>query len=157
MFGTSSGCLHGAPHVAIARHQVPARLAEARGVHTSCFIDLLVQSVDDVVEHTWPRLVAVAAYDSVCSSEFTGFFREESGVDAAVDDIGATRTRSFSNLIAPQSISRMYADANNVGGGNRFHIKRIERLVYNNRVAERGRGGCRQDVKPARSNDTRSK
>jgi hypothetical protein len=52
------------------------------------------------------------------SSEVQGLFRIESGVNAAEHDPRATLARHLSNLIAPEGIARMNADANYIAGCN---------------------------------------
>ena len=117
--------LHGGPHVAILRQQIPAGLAEVVPRDPARLVDALLDSGDTVVNHRTEGVVAVTPDHGVGATEIVRLVWEERCVDAAEYDLGPALTRGAPHLVAPQRIARMDADADHV---TRLHLLRVERL-----------------------------
>jgi hypothetical protein len=63
-----------------------------------------------------PGDVAVSSDNGVSLAAFEGFFREEGGVDAAVDDPGSALAGDAAYFVAAEGVTGVHADADDVAG-----------------------------------------
>ena len=110
-------------------------------------------AVHAVGDHRAPDRVAVALDDGVGAAELVGFLGVEGGVDAAEDHVCARGARGPADLVAPQRVAGMDADADDVARLDRREVELLERLVGDQRVAEFLGRGSGDDEQPARSDD----
>jgi hypothetical protein len=89
----------------------------------------------------------------VSLTAFKGLFREESGVNATVDDPGAALASDAADFVAAKGVPSVHADADDIAGLDGFGSDLLERLVDENGVASDG-GCCRsEDEQPTWGND----
>jgi len=84
---------------------------------------------------------------------FQGLFREERGMNAAINHPSAPAPGHSSNLVAAQGIPRMHTDAHDVTRLNRIGHNLLERFIDENGIAHRPRRGCRKHKQPSRRDD----
>ena len=153
MLGAPADGLHGSPHVAALRQQLPARRHEAVGIDASALIGLLQRSAARVIEDLSPDEIAIAANDRVSGPELPGLGWIQRRVDAAEHDGRAPGVHGGSYLVAAQGVAGMDADADHVTGLYGVEIQRLQGLVDNLRPAIRGRCRPRQHEQPSRRDD----
>jgi hypothetical protein len=66
---------------------------------------------------------------------FEGFFREEGGVDAAVDDPSSTFAGDAADFVAAERVAGVYADADDVAGLDGFGEDLLEGFVDEDGIA----------------------
>src|ERR1022692_2107101 len=111
MFGAAANGLYRGPHVTLAGNQVPARRGEVLGIDAAAFVNLLWRAGHTVSEHVRPGNVAVALYHCVGAAEFEGFLRVESGVNAAINDVGSASASIATDFVAAQRVAGVDPDA----------------------------------------------
>ena len=87
------------------------------------------------------------------AAEIVRLVREERGVDAAEYDLGPALTRGAPDLVAPQRVPRVDADADDVARLHLLRVERLERLVADDGVPEARRRRGREHEQPARRDD----
>ena len=78
-------------------------------------------------------------------------------MNAAVHHVRAARLRSAADLVAPQAVQRMDADADDVAGADGIKIELFKRFIDDVRIAVLGRCGRREHIQPAGRNNGNSK
>jgi hypothetical protein len=95
-----------------------------------------------------PGDVAVAFDYGVSVAAFEGFFGEEGGVDAAVDDPGSAFAGDAAYLVAAEGVAGVNADADDVVGLDGFGEDLFEGFVDEDGISCRRRCGCGEDEEP---------
>ena len=67
--------------------------------------------------------------------------------------VGARRSRGVADLVAPQRVAGVDADADDVAGLDGGGVDRVERFVHDDGIAELGWRRRRDDIQPARRNN----
>jgi hypothetical protein len=146
--------LDGGPHVLVAGHKVPAGGEELSALDASAFVDLLRGSAgEDVGDGFTPGDVAVAFDYGVGVSAFEGFFGEEGGVDAAVDDPGSALAGDAADFVAAEGVAGVDADADDVAGLDGFGDDLFDGFVDEDGVACGGGCGGGEDEEPTGGDD----
>ena len=157
MFWAAANRLDRCPHIAVPRHQVPARLPEISAADASGLVDSLLHSHDTVGDDLRPDIIAIAAHDCVSRSMLQHLFGKERCMDPAKNDECAIRTSCFADLVTAQRVSGMDPYADDVSGTDRSRIRWIQRLVGDVRVPIDRRSCGGQHVKPAWRDDASAK
>src|SRR5579872_1908232 len=129
MLGTAPHRLYRSPHVALARHQVPARGQKLRGLDAAPFVDRLWNTIAAIGQDSGPHYVPVAFDHSVRAAEFMGFRRVQGGVNAAEYDVSAAFPGYFSDFVTPQRVGGMDSDTDNIARLNRVRVHFVQSLI----------------------------
>jgi hypothetical protein len=130
VLGAAADGLDGGPHVFVAEHEVPAGGKKFGAADAAAVVDRLKGSAGKTVgDDLAPGDVAIAFDNSVRLAAFEGFFREEGGVDAAVDDPGSAFAGDAADFVAAEGVAGVDADANDVAGLDRFGEDLFDGLV----------------------------
>ena len=123
-FGQPAHRLHGRPHVAIGRQQIPARLEHRAALDATAFVDRAAgfRRVHALIDER-PDAIAVTLDDRVRPAELQRLIRIKRRVDAAVDNLRAALARQAADLVAAQGVAAVDADADNVAGLNRIRVQ----------------------------------
>ena len=100
-----------------------------RGVDFSAFMDDVDLTVEAPSDRLAPRDVAVTLDDGVAPAEAKRLVRIERGVDAAVDDECTPVAGDLADLVSPQSVARVDADADDIARCDARRIELLQRLV----------------------------
>ena len=157
MFRTAADGLHRSPHIVVARHQIPARRQEIRGLHTAAQVIGLGSALAAIRQRGRPDNVTVSIHYRMRAPKTMGFFRVQRGVNSAEDYIGAALPRHFANLISAQGIPRMDTDADDIATLDAVRIYRTERFIDEKRIAEGGWRSSRKYIQPTRRNNGSAK
>src|ERR1700733_5477266 len=90
-------------------------------------------------------------------ASFKGFFGEERGVNAAVDDPCSAGAGHAADLVAAQCVAGVDADADDVAGLDGFGDDLFEGLIDEDGVAGDFRCGRGEHEKPSRGDDRGAK
>ena len=94
-------------------------------------VDLAVEATLDRLA---PRDVAVTLDDGVAPAEAERFVRIERGVNAAVDDERTPVARDLADLVSPQGVARVDADADDIAGRDARRVELLQGLVGDARI-----------------------
>ena len=141
------------PHVPVARHQVPARLAERGPGLPPAGVDALGRARDAVLDDLRPDAVAIARHYGMRAAAFQGLLRIQRCVDAAEHHVRSPFTRRSTDLVAAQRIARVNSDSDNVTVADPIRVERLQRLVGYDRIAPLPGRRLGQHVQPARRDD----
>ncbi len=115
MLGAAADGLDGGPHVFVAGHEIPAGGEEVGAGNAAAIVDFLERDAGEAVgDDLAPGDVAVAFDYGVGIALFEGFFGEEGGVNAAVDDPGSAFSGDATDFIAAEGVAGVNADADDV-------------------------------------------
>ena len=114
----------------------------------SAFVDRVHLAVEAPLDRLSPGDIAVALDDGVAFTEAEGLVRVERRVDAAIDDEGPLRAGNPADLVSPQGIACVDADADDVPLRDGRRVEALERFVGDVRVAVTGWRRCRQNIEP---------
>ena len=142
--------LHRRPHVTVARGEIPTCRQELISRNPSAVVHLLGRTSHQIGEHLRPNDISVTFDHDVGATQFSGFFRIQGCVNAAIYDPGSALTRHASHLHASQSIAGVDADAHYVTGLYAFGLNLFERLVSDERIAVPGGSCSGKYVQPTR-------
>jgi len=144
--------LDGGPHVFVGLHQIPARGEELVAFDAAAFVDAGGIAGEAVGYDATPGDVAIAFDDGVGFAFFEGLLGKEGGVNSAVYDPGAARSRYSSNFVSAQGVAGMDADADDVSGMDAFGNNRLKGFVDEDRISCRFRSSCCEYKQPSRCN-----
>jgi hypothetical protein len=98
----------------------------------------------------FPDNISIALDDRVGAAAFKGLFREEGGVDTAVDYGGAALPGLLSDVVSAESVAGVNTDAYDVSGRYGLDVEWFEGLVYEDGITHGLRCSGGQDEQPAR-------
>src|SRR5450432_3609759 len=150
MLAATANRLQRRPHVAIARHQVPAGRNKVAGLNLAAHVHWFWLAFAAVFERPRPGDVSVTFYHCVRAAEINGFLRIKSGVNSAENHIRSPFARDLANFVSAQSVGRMNANADRIARLNALRIHRKQRFVNQNRISKTSRRGGSQNVLPSR-------
>jgi len=91
------------------------------------------------------------------SPNLVPFVREQRGVNASIDNVGAALTGLLSYFISAKSIRGVNSDSDNIACHDLLQLKPLERFIDKDGISEFTRRCRCQNVKPTWSDDRRSK
>jgi hypothetical protein len=94
-----------------------------------------------ISEHLCPNDIAITLYYGMGCAEFMGLVGIQGSVNATEDDIGAAFACQFADLVSPERIGGVDANANDISSLNSSGIYGIESFVHQGRVTVSFRGG----------------
>ena len=118
MLGTAPNRLHRGPHIALARHQVPARGQERVGFNAAAFVDRQRRSVGAIRQCPGPDHISIALDYRMSASQFVGLIGVEGGVNSSEHHVGAAFAGQFPDFVAAERVGGVDADADNIAGLN---------------------------------------
>jgi hypothetical protein len=153
VLGAAADGLDGGPHVFVGGHEVPAGGEEFSAADAAACVDFFWRAAEAAGDGLAPGDVAISGDYDVGVAAFEGFFREERGVDATVDDPGSAFTGYAAYFIATEGVAGVDTDADDVAGLDGFGEDLLEGLVDEDGIACGRRCGCCKDEEPTRSDD----
>ncbi len=150
---TPADRLHRRPHVAVRRHQVPARGQELVTLDSTSVIDGLQLPALPVCQHLSPDGVAVTLRHCVRAADLERLVRVQRGVYPAEDDRRSGPAGCHPDLVAAQRVSGVDSDPDDIALLEGSGIDLRQRLIDDDRVAELGRGRGGDHVEPPRCDD----
>ena len=90
---TATHRLHGGPHVARLRQQIPATRQKRVGLDPTAVVESLGDARHAVAKHDRPDAFAVAGHDRMGAAEVVCLVRIEGRVNPSVHDVGASGAR----------------------------------------------------------------
>jgi hypothetical protein len=157
MLGAPTDRLHGCPHIAVARSEVPPGGQKPVRGNAASFVNTLRGSVDAICQHHFPDVIAVSLNHRMCAAEFVSLLRIKRGVDAAVNYPDSPLARQPSNFEAAVGVAGVDSDSNDITGLELVRIKGLQSLVGNDRITIFRWRRRRQNVQPPRRDDANSK
>src|SRR4030095_6924856 len=100
--------------VALPRYQFPTCRQELRSLDAATLVDILRSQTRAIQQYLCPDDVSVPSDNRVRATKFMRFVWIEGRVNAAEHHAGASFARHFSNLVAPERIRRVDADADDI-------------------------------------------
>ena len=100
MLGTAADRLHGSPHIAIARNQVPARLNEITCFDLAAKIKRLRSTGVTIRQHPCPHNISITLHHSMSATEFPRFLGIKRSVNTAENYVSATFSCQLPNFIS---------------------------------------------------------
>jgi hypothetical protein len=83
------------------------------------------------------------------AAQLVRFFRVQSGVNAAEDDVRTPVTSHAAHFIAAKCVAGVNPDPDQVAGLNALRVDHLERFVDDDRISKGARRRCGKYVKPA--------
>ena len=157
MLGAAPNRLHRGPHVALARHQVPAGGQERVGFNAAAFVDRQRRSLGAIRQYPGPDHISIALDYRVSATQFVGFVGIEGGVNASEHHVGAALAGHFPDFVAAERVGGVDADADNIAGLNLIRVYRLQGLVDQAGIAKARRCRRCKHIQPARGNDRGAK
>jgi hypothetical protein len=153
VLGAAAYGLHGGPHVFVAGHEIPAGGEEFCASDAAACVDFFGRAGEAAGDRFAPGDVAVSGDYGVGVAALEGFFGEEGGVDAAVDDPGSALAGDAAYFVAAEGVAGVDADADDVAGLDGFGDDLFEGLVDEDGISCGRRRCCCKDEEPTWCDD----
>ena len=146
VFGASAHGLHGGPHIAVRRKEVPAGLLEVLRFHFAAVVNAFRLAGRAVSEHAVPNQVAVALNHRMGTTVHKRFFRIEGGMDSAEHHPGAALAYGAAHLVSAQGVVGVNANAHDVARLDTLEVEVLQSFIADFGIAE----GLVQSRRPGR-------
>ena len=110
-----------------------------------------------VLQRHRPRLLAITSHDGVGTTNVARFIGIEGRVDSSIHNVGASLAGGSADLVAPECVACVDADADDVTRLDRVEVERLERFVDESRLSVQRRRRRREDIQPSRRDDANAK